>query len=323
MAVHQPSLPGLSFISLAFPAVPAGLFSAAPDGALSSPRSGDAYIKLLSLHSPLVQNVFPPSLKSCPDNTTSHHDTFQSGHPSTTASSVPNPPGVRSLLELRIVSLKHALLHRHLRVPSLGAKRRLSDFRDKGNQVHVSRERQPAGFNVRGITEIQPKRGYWHVASRLQFGQRRFCADRRKNESTASQTVARRRGPGPCRVWTSAHSDRCRCRDRHHLVQGSDCQRLRLSNQRTERFLIAALHAEPQPPAGVSLAEASALTFNPLGESMNKLIRLMWSDDEGQDLAEYGLLLILIAVAVVTGITLFKDQIVNAFASATSVLSGA
>src|SRR5215831_17212592 len=34
MAVHQPSLPGLSFISLAFPAVPAGLFSTAPDGAL-------------------------------------------------------------------------------------------------------------------------------------------------------------------------------------------------------------------------------------------------------------------------------------------------
>ena len=56
---------------------------------------------------------------------------------------------------------------------------------------------------------------------------------------------------------------------------------------------------------------------------MNKLIRLMWSDDEGQDLAEYGLLLILIAVAVITGITLFKDQIVAAFASATSVLSGA
>src|SRR5262249_34361424 len=67
MAVHQPSLPGLSFISLAFPAVPAGLFSAAPDGALSSLRSGYAYIKLLSLYSPLVQNVFPPSLKSCPD----------------------------------------------------------------------------------------------------------------------------------------------------------------------------------------------------------------------------------------------------------------
>jgi Flp pilus assembly pilin Flp len=56
---------------------------------------------------------------------------------------------------------------------------------------------------------------------------------------------------------------------------------------------------------------------------MNKLVRLMWSADEGQDLAEYGLLLILIAVAVVTGITLFKDQIVAAFSSATSALSGA
>jgi Flp pilus assembly pilin Flp len=49
----------------------------------------------------------------------------------------------------------------------------------------------------------------------------------------------------------------------------------------------------------------------------------MWSDNDGQDLAEYGLLLILIAVAVVTGIAAFKDQIVAAFSSATSVLTGA
>jgi Flp pilus assembly pilin Flp len=58
------------------------------------------------------------------------------------------------------------------------------------------------------------------------------------------------------------------------------------------------------------------------GENMKAMLRKLWLEDEGQDLAEYGLLLILIAVAVVTGITLFKDQIVNAFASATSVLSG-
>jgi Flp pilus assembly pilin Flp len=56
---------------------------------------------------------------------------------------------------------------------------------------------------------------------------------------------------------------------------------------------------------------------------MNKLIRLMWSDDKGQDLAEYGLLLILVAVAVVGGITLFQAQIVNIFSQVTSVLSGA
>jgi len=58
------------------------------------------------------------------------------------------------------------------------------------------------------------------------------------------------------------------------------------------------------------------------GEKMKAMLRKLWLQDEGQDLAEYGLLLILIAVAVVTGITLFKDQIVAAFSSATSVLSG-
>jgi pilus assembly protein Flp/PilA len=48
----------------------------------------------------------------------------------------------------------------------------------------------------------------------------------------------------------------------------------------------------------------------------------MWLDDEGQDLAEYGLLLILIAVAVVVTIGLFKDEIVNVFTKATTVLKG-
>lgn len=55
---------------------------------------------------------------------------------------------------------------------------------------------------------------------------------------------------------------------------------------------------------------------------MVNTLRKMWLDDEGQDLAEYGLLLILIAVALVTAIGLFKTQIVAAFTSATSALSG-
>ena len=54
---------------------------------------------------------------------------------------------------------------------------------------------------------------------------------------------------------------------------------------------------------------------------MDKL-RKLWLEDDGQDLAEYGLLLILIAVAVITAIGLFKDQIVNTFNSVTAVLSG-
>jgi pilus assembly protein Flp/PilA len=62
--------------------------------------------------------------------------------------------------------------------------------------------------------------------------------------------------------------------------------------------------------------------FAQTGEKMKATLRKLWLEDEGQDLAEYGLLLILIAVAVVTGITAFKTQIVAAFSSATSVLSG-
>ena len=56
------------------------------------------------------------------------------------------------------------------------------------------------------------------------------------------------------------------------------------------------------------------------GKQMINKLRNLWLENEGQDLAEYGLLLILIAVAVVTGITAFKAQIVAAFSSATSVL---
>lgn len=55
---------------------------------------------------------------------------------------------------------------------------------------------------------------------------------------------------------------------------------------------------------------------------MINIVRKMWHDDEGQDLAEYGLLLALIAVVLVTGIGLFKDQISAAFSKATSVLAG-
>ncbi len=51
-------------------------------------------------------------------------------------------------------------------------------------------------------------------------------------------------------------------------------------------------------------------------------LRQVWLDDEGQDLAEYGLLLILITVAMVTAIGLFKNQIVAVFSSATSALTG-
>ena len=47
-------------------------------------------------------------------------------------------------------------------------------------------------------------------------------------------------------------------------------------------------------------------------------------DEDGQTLAEYGLIMAVIAVAVVvTSVTLFRTQIIAAFTSATDCLDGA
>ena len=47
------------------------------------------------------------------------------------------------------------------------------------------------------------------------------------------------------------------------------------------------------------------------------------NDEEGQTLAEYGLIMAVIAVAVVvTAVTLFRTQIIAAFTAATACLTG-
>ena len=48
----------------------------------------------------------------------------------------------------------------------------------------------------------------------------------------------------------------------------------------------------------------------------SNLVSSIWSNDDGQDLAEYGLLLALIAVVVATVIITFRDTIVTAFNNA-------
>jgi Flp pilus assembly pilin Flp len=55
---------------------------------------------------------------------------------------------------------------------------------------------------------------------------------------------------------------------------------------------------------------------------MRTLLISLWSDDDGQDLAEYGLLLFMIAVLIVTALTAFRGQISTLFSTATSVLGG-
>ena len=56
---------------------------------------------------------------------------------------------------------------------------------------------------------------------------------------------------------------------------------------------------------------------------MDTVIRNIWNDESGQDLAEYALLLALLAVVLVTAITGLRNAIVTAFGRATAVLNTA
>ncbi|MEX2532302.1 MAG: Flp family type IVb pilin [Gemmatimonadota bacterium] len=54
---------------------------------------------------------------------------------------------------------------------------------------------------------------------------------------------------------------------------------------------------------------------------MNKFFATLWSDESGQDLAEYVLLLVLIAVVVATAIIAFRGAITDGFNGATDRLT--
>lgn len=54
---------------------------------------------------------------------------------------------------------------------------------------------------------------------------------------------------------------------------------------------------------------------------MNQLLTTLWQDESGQDMAEYGLLLALIAVVVAAAVITFRGEIVTAFNDARDVLA--
>ena len=56
--------------------------------------------------------------------------------------------------------------------------------------------------------------------------------------------------------------------------------------------------------------------------SMSTFLSTLWQDESGQDMAEYALLLVLIAVVVTVAVIAFRDAITNAFNNATEQLGG-
>lgn len=53
---------------------------------------------------------------------------------------------------------------------------------------------------------------------------------------------------------------------------------------------------------------------------MNQLLRRLWNDEEGQDLTEYALLLVLIALAAIASVKGLAGSIENVFSNASTNL---
>jgi len=54
---------------------------------------------------------------------------------------------------------------------------------------------------------------------------------------------------------------------------------------------------------------------------MKNLMRAFWKDESGQDMAEYALLLSLIALAIIGAVFLFRDAIIGRFQEAANQLA--
>ena len=54
---------------------------------------------------------------------------------------------------------------------------------------------------------------------------------------------------------------------------------------------------------------------------MSNFLTTLWQDESGQDMAEYALLLVLIAVVVTVAVIAFRGAITNAFNEATNQLN--
>jgi pilus assembly protein Flp/PilA len=55
--------------------------------------------------------------------------------------------------------------------------------------------------------------------------------------------------------------------------------------------------------------------------TMERLFKRLWQEEEGQDLVEYGLLLVLVSLGAVAAMGTFASAISNAFGNASSNLS--
>lgn len=78
-------------------------------------------------------------------------------------------------------------------------------------------------------------------------------------------------------------------------------------------------------PIVLWLLGASQCEIKLFGETkhMKNLMKRLWNEEEGQDLVEYGLLLVLVALVAITAMSTIGKTISNVFTNAATNLSSA
>jgi pilus assembly protein Flp/PilA len=84
-------------------------------------------------------------------------------------------------------------------------------------------------------------------------------------------------------------------------------------------ILFGPVNAFPKSPIHGTLSR----THCKEDDSMRQLLKRLWREEEGQDLVEYGLLLVLVALAATAGMTSLAGAINTTFINAGTNLSGA
>jgi Flp pilus assembly pilin Flp len=99
--------------------------------------------------------------------------------------------------------------------------------------------------------------------------------------------------------------------DEHGLAIHEECYVLKLRLQRASRESL------PEPRHGLSLMYSNR---NRKDSHLTALLRRFWTENEGQDIAEYAVMLAVILILVVGTIRLVGSNANNAFSSVASSL---
>jgi pilus assembly protein Flp/PilA len=68
---------------------------------------------------------------------------------------------------------------------------------------------------------------------------------------------------------------------------------------------------------------SSAVTLNGRGHQMKNIFTRLWQEEEGQDLVEYGLLVVLVALAAIGAMSSLASGVSDAFSKAAANLTTA